>query len=239
MTVSQIEIKGLIESSLIDWPGKIATVAFFGGCNLRCRYCHARDIISSDGGPEGMSIESALQYATSMAGWIDGIVISGGEPTLHGDLAGLCAEIKNLGLAVKIDTNGTRPKVLWGLCLHGLVDAIAMDVKAPLDGRYRAIVGCDADLDAIRDSIRIVKDWGEQGGDYEFRTTVAPSLTSVEDVADIAKAIEGAARYALQPFRPHVCLDAALHELPECPREELELRAAAARPFVENVVIRL
>ncbi len=160
-----VEIKGLIEASLIDWPGKLATVVFVPGCNLRCRYCHARDIVTGADAIEAISAERVFDYLEESDGWIDGVVISGGEPTLYPRLRELAARVKAAGLGVKLDTNGTRPKVLASLIRDGLVDDVAMDVKAPLDYRYFEVTRSIIDLDAIRASIALLM---ESGIDYEF-----------------------------------------------------------------------
>ena len=107
-----VEIKGLIEASLIDWPGKLATVVFVPGCNLRCRYCHARDLVTGASAIDPISFERVLDYLEESRGWIDGVVISGGEPTLYSGLADLARSIRSSGFAVKLDTNGTRPAVI-------------------------------------------------------------------------------------------------------------------------------
>jgi pyruvate formate lyase activating enzyme len=229
-----VEIKGLIEASLIDWPGKLATVVFVPGCNLRCRYCHARDLVTNSGAIEPISAETVFEYLRTMDGWIDGVVISGGEPTLYPDLPRLAAEIKAMNLAVKLDTNGTRPRVLEYLIREGLIDAVSMDVKAPLDTRYFDVTQTVFDLDDLKASISVVKGCGIE---HEFRTTVAPELLTPTDIGRIAEAISGARRYTLQPFNPHVCLDERMESMPACPTSYLEDAARLAEGFVEKVVV--
>ncbi len=229
-------IKGLIETSLIDWPGRLATVMFLPGCNLRCGYCHAKELVENGGEAlDSIPLQQVTDFVSGMTGWVDGVVISGGEPTLHPDLAALAARIKSLGFAVKLDTNGTRPKVLERLVADGLIDAVAMDVKAPLDERYDKLTRVPCDTKDIAESIGIIM---ASGLEYEFRTTVAPSLMTVSDIGEIAQAIRGAKVYSLQPFRPHACLDEAMEHLPPCPVSILEDGARLARGFVERVVIR-
>jgi len=235
VTLEAVEIKGFVESSLIEWPGRLAAVIFLPGCNLRCRYCHARDLVLGAASVESIPAEKVLDYAGSSGGWIDGIVISGGEPTLYAGLAGLMRDVKSRGLDVKLDTNGTRPDVIAGLMDEGLVDAVAMDVKAPLDERYLKVANVPVDLARVRESIRLIM---QSGIEYEFRTTVSPALLSLADVVDVAREIEGARRYCLQPFCPHVCLDEEFERHPQCPRSYLEHAAALAKGFVGEVVIR-
>jgi len=235
MRLSGVEIKGLVEASLLDWPGKLATVIFLPGCNLRCRYCHARDLVSGGRSIESIPLEKTLEFISQMDGWIDGVVISGGEPTLKPELPAIAREIHALGFKVKLDTNGTRPGVLQNLIEDGLIDAVAMDVKAPLDYRYFEVAGAVFDLSDIRKSIDIIKG---SHLEYEFRTTVSPFLLSPLDVAEIAGAIQGARRYVLQPFDPHVCLDASMEDEPPCPLSVLQDAARLAEGFVDEVVIR-
>lgn len=235
MRLDTVEIKGLIEASLIEWPGRIAAVVFLPGCNLRCRYCHARDIVAGRQSLEAIPLEKALEFIGGKKGWIDGVVISGGEPTLDAGLPALAGRLKAMGLAVKLDTNGTRPMVLQRLISGGLVDAVSMDVKAPLDYRYFQITRAVVNLDDIRRSIGVIM---RSGIEYEFRTTVSPFLMSPLDVAEIAQSIEGARRYTLQPFNPHVCLDRSLEEHPPCPMSFMEDAARLAKGFVGEVSIR-
>lgn len=236
MLLNTVRIKGLVESSLLDWPGRIATVIFLPGCNFRCRYCHARDIILGGASLlESIPLDVVLGHIADMKGWLDGVVISGGEPTICPELDELCARIKNCGVPVKLDTNGSHPEVLESLIERGLIDAVAMDVKAPLDYRYLQLTQTVFGLRRIERSIEVIM---KSGLEYEFRTTVEPSLISPADVGQIAQAIEGAHRYVLQPFRPHVCLDPAMENLPQCPTSVLQDAARLAEGFVGEVVIR-
>jgi len=235
MSLASVEIKGLVEASLLDWPGRLATVVFLPGCNLRCRYCHAKALVTGAGSVECIPLDAVLEYVSQMEGWIDGVVISGGEPTLHPHLPSLAAEIKSRGIAVKLDTNGTRPEVIEYLAAEKLIDAVSMDVKAPLDYRYLEIAGSAVDLDSIRRSIAFL---ARSPLDCEFRTTVSPIFFTPSEIAEIAQALAGARRYVLQPFSPHSCLDSSLESLPPCPLNFLEDAARLASGFVREVVIR-
>ncbi len=237
MPIEAVRIKGLVESSLIEWPGKLASVVFLPGCNLRCRYCHSRDIIIGGASAiESIPVAGVLEMVADMKGWIDGVVLSGGEPTICPDIEDLCRHIKSRGLAVKLDTNGTRPRVIQSLIRKGLIDAVAMDVKAPLDYRYLEITQTIFGVRKIAASIDVIMN---SSLPYEFRTTVAPALLSAADVGLIARAIEGAKRYVLQPFNPHVCLDRDMEQLPLCPPSVLQDSARIAQGFVQEVVVKL
>lgn len=230
-----VEIKGLVEASLIDWPGRLATVVFLPGCNLRCRYCHARDLVLGGDAIDTISVDRIFDYLLAMDGWIDGVVISGGEPTPFADLPKLASDIKRMNLAVKLDTNGTQPRVLQYLISEGLIDAVAMDIKAPLDYRYFDVAQTVFDLDDVKRSIAAIM---RSSIEYEFRTTVSPALISPLEISQIAEAITGARQYTLQPFNPHVCLDSRMEEQPSCPTSYLEDAARLAGAFVKNVAIR-
>lgn len=200
-------IKGFVETSLCDWDGFVSSVVFLPGCNLRCPFCQNAALIGAYDDLPTIAFDSVARYLRRNSEWIDGVVITGGEPTIWKDLAGLIADFKRLGLGVKLDTNGTRPDVLADLIDAGLLDYIAMDLKAPLDERYAAASGTEVDLGDIERSIEIVSTFGEA---YEFRTTLVPGLVGEEEVDLIAKAIKGARRYVLQRFVPENSLDSAL-----------------------------
>jgi pyruvate formate lyase activating enzyme len=194
-----MDFKYLQRVSLLDYPGKMAAICFTGGCNLRCGFCYNRDLVI---GPESLpSIpdEEVLGYLESRRDWLDGVVITGGEPTLHPDLPEFMRRAKSMGYSIKLDTNGSNPEMLEALIGEGLVDYVALDIKAPLlDERYHGIAGAQANgvVNSVRKSIEIVR---SSGVEYEFRTTVVPDL-SREDLLLIAGEIKGAKRYFLQQF---------------------------------------
>jgi len=219
-------IRGLIENTLIDWEGKLASIVFLPGCNWRCGFCHARDLIEPAGFDEEIPLESVRLALRRQRGWLDGVVISGGEPTLHPDLPELAHAFRDEGIGVKLDTNGSRPRVLEQMIERKLVDYVAMDVKAPLDERYSETVRAEADLAALRRSISLIM---ESGLPYEFRTTIVPTLHGEEDVAAIAEAVSGARMLYLQSFRPVNCLDRAFESLtPHTPDRMRDLCRIAA-----------
>jgi pyruvate formate lyase activating enzyme len=201
-------IRGLIENTLIDWEGKVACEIFLPTCNLRCPFCHAGHLLTNDGSLESIPVSSVTGVLDRNRGWIDGVVISGGEPTIHLTLPALIEELRSHGALIKLDTNGTRPDVLDDLMHRGLIDAVSMDIKAPLDDRYYEAAGVVCNLDVIRESIRLIM---ASGIDYEFRTTVCPDYHDLDVLIDIGRGIRGAKRYVLQPFRPGFCLDPSLN----------------------------
>lgn len=196
-----MRISGWIKQSLMDYPGKVASVIFTQGCNFRCPYCHNPELI-----PWGQGVipeSTVLAHLEKNRFLLDGLVITGGEPTMQVDLFCFMKKIKGLGLVVKLDTNGTHPQLLHDLIRDKLVDYIAMDVKsAPELSRYSLPAGVKIIaklMDRIKTSIRLIID---SGIDHEFRTTLCRELVSLEDLDLIMKCLRGSRRYYLQQYRP-------------------------------------
>ncbi len=191
-----MKIAGMQKVSLLDYPDKIAATVFLAGCNLDCGYCYNRWMIVEAFVKPALSTEDLIGWLKTRVGRLDGVCISGGEPTLQLALPPLLRAIKGLGFAIKLDTNGTHPDRLADLVHEGLVDYVAMDLKAPLDARYSQVAGRPVNAAVFRQSMEVLRAWGK---DYEFRTTVGPLLdeTALEDLAHEIKAAE---RWFLQPF---------------------------------------
>jgi len=203
-----ISIRGFLETSFLDWPGKVVSVLFLPGCNFRCPFCHNHALVLNPGGLEEIPRSYIMARLAELEGWVDGVCISGGEPTIHPYLPSFIAEIKSLGLPIKLDTNGSNPHVLQSLVEEGLVDSVAMDVKGPLDEvNYSRAAGVPVDLEKIRESICFLK----QGKvDYRFRTTVVPALHKEEDLLHLAHHLSGSSSFTLQNFNPEDPLDPQL-----------------------------
>jgi pyruvate formate lyase activating enzyme len=230
-----VKFHGWARTSLIDFPGQIATVLFTAGCNFRCPMCHNADLVLHPHTLPEIQEAELWTFLEKRAGLVTGVVVTGGEPTLQSDLPAFLRRVRALGYAVKLDTNGYRPQVLEGLLAEGLVDYVAMDVKGPPEG-YAALAGlAEIDLGRVARSRDLL-----MGGAtaYEFRTTVVPGLLAEPEVEAIARWIEGAARYVLQQFRGQEALDPALEGLAPYPLVRLEAMAARARPFVHEVRVR-
>lgn len=231
-----MRIAGLEKTSLIDYPGKIAAVVFSPLCNFDCYFCHNRSLIRQVSQDQLVPEEEVFAYLRRRVGKLDGVVLTGGEPTLQPDLIDFAARVKGLGYAVKLDTNGSNPQVTRQAIEGGYVDYIAMDVKAPRH-RYSEICGVDVDVRAIEESIGLLM---EGPVPYEFRTTVIPRLTRA-DIEAIAQWIQGARQYALQQYRrPELSdevVDLRLGEKPY-PPEELEAMRAIAAPYVQACILR-
>jgi pyruvate formate lyase activating enzyme len=192
-----MRIAAIQKNSFIDYPDHLSCVLFLRGCNFTCPYCHNPDLVRSGGAETGVSdipIGDVLAFLEKRRGMLEGVVLTGGEPTLRPDLPELCRRIRNLGYPVKLDTNGSRPEMLASLIREGRVDYLAMDVKtAP--ARYAPLIWPGADPEAIRESIRLVRNAGLP---HEFRTTCVAPPVDAAAVAVIADLIAGADRYALQ-----------------------------------------
>lgn len=194
------QIKGFLETSLLDWPGKLAAVLFLPGCNLRCPYCHNHPLVIHPEGFKTIPLEYVLKRLEGLREWIDGVCVSGGEPTLNRNLPHLLGRIKAQGWAIKVDTNGTFPERLEELVERDLVDCVAMDIKAPLDERsYRRCAGVPVDISAIRQSISVLANGGI---DYFLRMTVVPTLLTEEQIYEAARQLVGTRRLLLQDFNP-------------------------------------
>lgn len=189
-----MRLGGLQKSSLIDYPGHISAIVFTIGCNFHCPYCHNPELVNETA--DEVSIDAFFKFLEERVGLLDGITITGGEPTLHDNLPEFIARIKALGFLVKLDSNGTNPAMLCSLIEQKLVDYLAMDIKAPLR-KYAATVARPVDLAHIRESIELLKN---SGVPYEFRTTIVKALHPKEDFPEIGELIQGADTYYLQKF---------------------------------------
>lgn len=224
-------LRGFIPSTLIDWPGKIAAILFLPLCNMRCPYCHAGDLLSPSG-DEVIPWSQVRQYLDEKRSWIDGVVLCGGEPTLHATLPRLCNEIHDMGLAVKLDTNGSRPDIVSRLADQKLIDAVSMDLKTTLDYRMRELARTEIDIEAIDQTVTLLL---ASSLDVEFRTTCCPEFVDVEVVEWIARRIGPTADrpdgsdYVLQRFDPDHCLDPAFRQMPPYSAPEMEALLAAAK----------
>ena len=218
-------IGGLQKTSLLDFPEKIAAIVFTMGCNFRCGYCHNPELINGEA-----KIEEVFEFLKTRQGKLDGVVITGGEPCLQKDLPEFIKQVKELGFAVKLDTNGSFPEMLEKVLPD--LDYVAMDIKAPLE-KYSQIVNVDVDTSKILKSIEVLKN-GEVA--YEFRTTVVKSQLSFEDFEKIGQLIQGAPRYYLQKFVASKILDKSLENEKTYSTEEFERIIDILKSYVKAEV---
>jgi pyruvate formate lyase activating enzyme len=176
-----MNIAGFVKTSFVDYPGKIASVVFTQGCNLRCGYCHNFSLLDTNDTSNGILPEEIFEWLSKRKGMIDAVVVSGGEPTLQKNLHVFIEELKTMSLLVKLDTNGTNPDILRTLIEDELLDFIAMDLKAPLS-KYERITGTSQlELSSIQESVEVIK---KSGIAHEFRTTLCPEL-EVDDITSV------------------------------------------------------
>ena len=212
-------IKGFIETSFVDWPGKIASIVFLSSCNFRCPYCHNCDLVLHPDQFPSFPTDHIVKQLRHFRKWIDGVCITGGEPTLLPNLTELIKTLRNEKMLIKVDTNGSRPEVIERLIGGGLADCISMDVKAPLEDEiYSRCAGVPVNLAAIKESVALLL---KNRIPYQFRTTVAPTLLTRDNLVQLAHDLKGCTGLKLQNFSPVNTLDPEYAKLAPYPEDEL------------------
>ncbi len=219
---------------MVDYPGKICSVIFLSDCNFRCPYCHNPDIVLNNPKIKEISEKEVIEYMKKKEKWLDGICITGGEPSLHNDLPKFIKKIKKEGFLVKLDTNGSNPEMIKELLERKLIDFISMDIKSDLDN-YEKIAKVKVDLKKIKESIKLIKN---SKIDYEFRTTVLPELHNRADLKKIGEWLKGSKKYVIQNFRPGKCLNPSYNEKSGFKKEDLKDFKLMLEPYFEKVEIR-
>jgi len=234
-----MEIKGFVDISLVDWDEKVSSTIFLADCNMRCPFCYNVPLVLHPEKLRTIPFEEITEYLERNREWIDGVVITGGEPTIYVDLPNLCEKIKKLRFLVKIDTNGTNPTLIRGLVNKKLVDYIAMDIKAPLEqDKYYVAVGVTTPnlLNKILETINILQD---SQIDYEFRTTVVPTIHKEEDIEEICQKIKNCKKYVLQNYKTNVeTINPNFRNLKPFSQEELKTFLRIARKIIPNTTLR-
>ncbi|MCP4133495.1 MAG: anaerobic ribonucleoside-triphosphate reductase activating protein [bacterium] len=204
-----MNVRGIYKTSLIDYPGKISAVVYTGGCNLRCRYCHNPELVEAGNSLELYPNDEVLAFLKKREMLIDGVTITGGEPTLAKNIDSFIETIRELSLEVKLDTNGLKPDVVERLLQKELLDYIAIDVKTSPEN-YSKLTNRETDFSQIIKTVDIVR---ASGLDYEIRTTCVPEYVTLEDLESIKNALGRVKKYCLQQFVSHVPLiDTSLEE---------------------------
>lgn len=233
-----MKFSGIQRFTVLDYPGHVACIVFTPGCNFRCGYCHNPEFVRPESvktlEPDFLDEDVIIRFLEGRRGLLDGIVVTGGEPTLHRGLPDFLRRVKALGFLIKLDTNGSLPDVLEPILREGLVDYVAMDVKTSLE-RYHELVTACVRPDAIRRSIELIKSLAP---DYEFRTTIVSEHHGRPEFEAISKLIAGAKRYVLQGFRPDVTLDPSYGRHAPVTSVELEAIKTVFSPTIEKVFIR-
>ena len=230
----KMKIKGMIEASFLDWDGKIVTTLFVPKCNFRCPYCQNWELIEHPENFEEIDFERIKKFLLSHKDFIDGVCVTGGEPTIYEDLLDFIKKIKELGFLVKLDTNGSKPRMIKKLIDEKLVDYIAMDMKAPFE-KYDAAGGVKVDVESIKRSIEIIMN---SKIEYEFRTTAVPGITDESDIENIAASVRGAKKYVLQQFIPKNAVDEKLRNITPYEKDVFEKMMEKAKKYVKNARMR-
>jgi len=204
-------IGGFQKFSLSDFPGKISSIVFTRGCNFRCPYCHNPELVEPERYVSPIAEAEIISHLQSRSGRIQGVVVTGGEPTQHEDLPEFLERVRKIGCEVKLDTNGSNPALLERIVSSGLADYIALDVKAPLR-LYPSVARVPVNTADILRSIRLVI---ESGIPHEMRTTYLESLLTLDDMREIAEMVKGCRLLVVQSFRPTKALDPAMLEQPK------------------------
>lgn len=229
----RMKIHGFHKTTLLDYPEHVAATVFTGGCNFRCPFCHNASLVLYSEECPVIAEEEVLGHLKKRRGILEGVCITGGEPTLQKDLKEFICKVKDMGFLIKLDTNGYRPEILRQLLAEGLLDYVAMDVKASLRN-YAKAVGCaQPELDRIEESIAVLKNCGIP---YEFRTTVVKGIHTVEEFEEIGRLLEGCRAYYLQAYRDNE--NVISQGYAAYPAQTMRDMAERARKYIDKVELR-
>ncbi len=229
-----MRIGGLQKSSLIDYPGKIATIIFTQGCHFRCHYCHNPELVEPHLFYDPIPEEEIFGFLAKRIGKLDAVTITGGEPTIYPDLPSFMKRIKEMGFLIKLDTNGSNPERLEEIIRNKLVDYLAMDIKTPLL-KYQEVINGAFNAEKIKKSIALLMN---SDISYEFRTTIVKSLLSPNDILEIGELIKGTPLYALQKFRPTKALNPLFLAEETYSDDEFEEMRRKLLKFVKRCIVR-
>jgi pyruvate formate lyase activating enzyme len=228
-----VEIKGIENFAPKDFPGYISATLFTGGCNFRCPYCHNADLVLRPDSLSTFPLSFLLNFLDVRQEWLEAVCVSGGEPLMHEDIAGIFQVLKDRNFLTKLDTNGSFPERLRSLIEEGLLDHVALDIKAPLE-RYREVTGYKGGLEAIQASIEVIRD---SGIDHMFRTTVVPGLHDAQDIRKIGEWLGTGDRFCVQQFSPGNTIDEAYRERKAYSQEQMQEFAALAEKYFSEVIL--
>ena len=228
-----MQICGLNKTTLLDYPGHVATTVFTGGCNFRCPFCHNASLLGNPTDQMCLSEEEVFAFLEKRQGILEGVCITGGEPTLQPDLETFIRKVKKLGYLVKLDTNGSAPTVLADLLHKELLDYVAMDVKASKENYQSAVGAVHFNLQDVEKSIELLKKCGIS---YEFRTTVVKGIHRVEEFEKIGAWLEGCEAYYLQAYREND--QVLMPGYDSFSKEDMERMEILARKYIDKVVLR-
>ena len=233
-----MKLGGLQKMTLLDYPGKIACTVFTVGCMFRCPFCYNPELVLPEKiKPDAISEKDFFSFLDTRHGLIDGVVICGGEPTMHSDLPDFAKKIKDMGFDVKLDSNGSNPEMLKRLMKEQLIDYVAMDIKGPKE-KYCQIAGIPEDSEMVKKIEQSVEILKNSNIAFEFRTTIVPGLLDKEDIINIAKWIQGVRKYVLQNFSPRSAIDPAMEKVKPYPDNYILEIKQEVSPFFKECEIR-
>ena len=233
--MSKVDIKGVLRTSMLDYPGRLASVIFLSRCNFRCSFCHNPELVLEPESLPSIPEEELFKMMRERKGWVEAVVISGGEPTLHEGLPQFIKRLKDLGLKVKLDTNGTNPKMIKELLAADLLDFVAMDIKTS-KREYAKLTGSQTCLPLVEESVELLK---QAKIEVEFRTTAVPGLFDEKIAQEIGEWIGGAKPFALQQFHSeNLMVDKKLVNKRPFTPDELKRFSEIFKPFAEKVIVR-
>lgn len=233
-----MKIGGLQKLSLIDYPGKLACTVFCLGCDFRCPFCYNSELVlpSKIKNQPKISEKEFFKFLKEKRELLEGVCITGGEPTIHKDLPDFIKKIKKLGYLVKLDTNGSNPEMFEELIVKKLIDYAAVDIKTSFEsGKYNKAAGVKVDLNKIKKTLALIR---KSGIDYELRTTIVPTIHTKEDIVKIVREIHWAKKYYLQSFKPDKTVNPKFKKIKPYPREYILEIHKAVVPFFETCLIR-
>jgi len=229
-----MKIGNIQKTSLIEFPGLISCIIFTQGCNFRCPYCHNPELVLPEKFEKVIDEEYLFDFLEKRKRYLEGVCITGGEPSIHPDIIEFIKKIKNMGYKIKFDTNGSRPEIIEKLFEENLIDYISMDVKGPIE-KYEEIAGVGVEKEKIIKSINLIKN---SKIDYEFRTTVVKSQIEIKDFKRIGELIKGARKYYLQKFIPSKLVNEDFKKEETYTEEEFEKIKEIIKKYVNFCGIR-
>jgi len=233
-----MKIAGYLKTSLIEWPGKISSVIFVPGCNFRCPFCHNADLVNPKRGHRLPLIGQDEIFADlkKRKKWVDGVVVTGGEPTLQTDLSRFLSRLKRMGFLTMIETNGSKPEIIALLLAGSIIDYIAMDYKGNFDS-YQNFTNVKTQNSNVKSSMKLIL---KSGIDFEFRTTVVPGLHNEQVLIQMAKELKQISNFKwyLQNFQPKNCLDPKFEKIKPFSRREVENLLKATQKIIPGAELR-
>lgn len=232
-----IKVKKVIERNLKEWEGKGVSILFLGGCNYRCPYCNQKDLVLNSNLISDIPYENIREFLLANRKWIDGVVISGGEPTLNQSLLPLLQDLKKLGFLTKVLTNGTNEPLIRKLIMSKLIDLISIDIKAPINEvKYREVSKTNVDLRNIKNLLTFLK---TSSYNYEISVTPHPVTMSEEDFEEILDSLTGIKKFVIRKIEKNNFLDDKLNDVDSYSDEYINMLYLKAKRYFKDSIVRV